>query len=101
MDTKYKIYLVKKSNKGKVSRDESFITAEKMVTRHSDPADTFRIWKEKKAKGENVDWKRGILLENFKDKTAEEIKNHVVEELEILKEKTKKELEVKWEVVKC
>ena len=96
---RYKIYLKKKSNKGKVSNDESFIINGKMITRHNDPADSFRIWKEKKAKGEKVEWKRGILLEYFDNKTADEIRDHVVKELEQLKKKMAKELEVSWEVV--
>jgi len=97
----YKIYLKKESNKGNVSRDESFISDGKMVTRHNNPADTFKIWKEKKTKGENVDWKRGILVETFKNKSGEEIKDHVVKELETMKEKLKDEVKVSWRVEEC
>ena len=71
-----------------------------MVTRHNNPSDTFKIYQEKKNKGENVDWKRGILIEYFKEKKAEEIKDHVVKELEILKEKMKKEMEISWKIEK-
>jgi len=95
-----KIYLTKKTNKGNFSRDESFIEDFKMVTRHNNPSDTFKIYQEKKNKGENVDWKRGILIEYFKEKKAEEIKDHVVKELEILKEKMKKEMEISWKIEK-
>jgi len=99
---KYKIYLKKESNKGQVSRDISFISNGKMVTRHNNPQDTFTIWKEKAKKGEAVSYNRGILIEYFKDKTAEEIKDHVVKELEILKKNTKKkEMEIIWFVEKC
>jgi len=96
--TEYKIFVTKKSNKGEVSHDEAFIIDGRMVTRHNNPADTFRIWKEKKDKGESVDWKRGILIENFKGKTSKEILKHVENELEILKERTKKEMEILWRV---
>ena len=98
----YKIFLKKESNKGQISRDESFISTGKMVTRHGNPNDTFTIWREKSQKGENVAYKRGILIEYFVDKTAEEIRDHVVKELEILKKKfTKKEMEIAWRVEKC
>lgn len=97
----YKIFLKKKTNKGNISRDESFITAGKMVTRHSNPADTFRIWKEKAQKGEAVSYKRGILIEYFVDKSPKEIKDHVIKEMEILKKKLIKEMEINWEVEKC
>lgn len=98
--TLYKIYLTKKTNKGNISRDESFITDGQMVTRHNNPNDTFRIWKEKKDKGEDVDFKRGILLEKFKGKTAKQIKEHVEEELKIMKEKLKNEVKVEWRIEK-
>jgi len=98
---KYKIFLLKENNKGNKSRDESFISDGKMVTRHNNPEDTFTIWKEKVRKGENVSYKRGILMEYFLEKSAEEIKDHVIKELEILKEKSKKEMEISWRVEKC
>jgi len=91
-----KIYLTKKTNKGNLSRDESFIEDFKMVTRHNNPSDTFKIYQEKKKKGEKVDWKRGILVEHFEGKKAEEINDHVVKEMEIMKEKFKKEMEINW-----
>jgi len=69
-----------------------------MVTRHNDPSDTFKIWREKTARGEKVSWKRGILIEYFEDQTAEEIRDHVVKEMEIMKEKFKKEMEITWRI---
>ena len=98
---KYKIFLVKKTDKGEVSRDVSMITAGKMVTRHNNPNDTFRIFKEKKGKKENVDWKRGILIEHFKDKSANEIKDHVESELILMRDKLGKDVEIFWDIEKC
>ena len=82
-----------------MSKDESFITNFKMVTRHNNPSDTFKIYTEKKQKGENVAWTRGILVENFVGKTEKEIKDHVINELEVLKEKLKDTVKISWEVV--
>ena len=93
-----KIYLTKKTNKGNVSKDESFITDLKMVTRHNNPSDTFKIYMEKKKKGESVSWKRGILIEHFAGKTEKEIKDHVINELEVMKEKLKDTVEISWRV---
>ncbi|OQY40987.1 MAG: hypothetical protein B6229_00345 [Spirochaetaceae bacterium 4572_7] len=98
---KYKISLKKTTEKGNVSRDVSFISDGKMVTRHNNPADTFKIWKEKHRKGEAVTYKKGILMEAFVDKTAEEIRDHVVKELEILRDKMGKKMEIIWLVDKC
>jgi len=98
---KYKIFLKKETNKGNISKDESFISEGKMVTRHNNPGDTFNIWREKAKKGENVSYKRGILIEYFVDKTAEEIRDHVIKEMEILKKKMGKEMEISWRVEKC
>ena len=98
MEKSYRIDLKKKSNKGNVSHDVAIITPEVMITRHGNPSDTFKIYQEKKLKGEDVDWKRGILREKFPNKTSEEIRDHVIEELNIMKEKMKDEVEVKWEV---
>jgi len=98
---KYKIELIKKTNKGKVSRDNCLISDGKMVTRHGDPADTFRIWKEKKAKKEDVEYKRGMLLERFKDQDAKAIREHVEDELKLLQNKMEKEMEVVWRVIEC
>lgn len=96
--TTYKIYLIKKSDKGKVSKDECFISDGRMVTRHNDPNDTFKIYTEKRKKGESVDWKRGILIEYFKDQSAEEIKNHVEDELKLMESNLKKDVTLSWRV---
>jgi len=100
MNWAYRIDLKKTSNKGNVSEDVSFITDEQMITRHSNPQDSFKAYMEKRQKGEEVEWKRGVLKETFKDKTADEIKEHVEQELTILKEKLKKEIEVEWKITK-
>jgi len=97
----YKIFLTKKTNKGNVSKDVSIISPGVMVTRHNNPADTFRIWREKSKKGEAVVYRKGILRELFVDKTAEEIKDHVIKEMETMKEKLKKEMEITWVVEEC
>ncbi len=97
----YKIYLTKKTNKGKVSKDESFITDGKMVTRHNDPNDTFNIYLEKRKKKESVKWRRGILLEYFEGKTAGEIRDHVVKEMEIMKKNMGDDMELDWRIEKC
>ena len=98
---KYKVFVKKESNKGEISRDEAFISDGKMVTRHNNPADTFRIWKEKKKKGESVDWKRGILIENFEGEPAKAILKHVEAELRVLGDKMSKDMEISWKVEIC
>jgi hypothetical protein len=96
---KYRIELMKKSNKGNTSRDICFISDGKMVTRHGNPADTFRIWKEKRANKEDVSYQKGILLERFKDKDAKEIREHVEAELKLLQTKMGKDMEIVWRVI--
>ena len=100
-DIKYKIKLKKESNKGNVSIDNCLISDGRMVTRHNNPADSFKIWNEKKAKGENVWYKRGMVVEEFKGESSKDILNHIEEELKTMKEKLKGNMEVSWEVTKC
>ena len=72
-----------------------------MVTRHNNPGDTFSIWREKVKKGESVSYKRGILIEYFLNKSPEEIRDHVIKEMETFKKKMGKEMEITWEVEEC
>jgi len=87
----------KKTNRKQI--DKCLITDNLSVTRYSDPNQSFNVYQEKrKDKKQNVSWARGVLTEEYPEMKAEEILKMTVEQLDALKEKMKKEMEIKYTI---
>ena len=77
--------------------DRCLITDFMAVTRYSDPNKSFQIYNQKRKEGkQNVAWTRGVLTEEYPDTKKEEIKKMMIEQIELLKEKMKKELVISY-----
>jgi len=79
--------------------DKVLITDEIAVTKFSDPNQSFKIYTEKCKEGkQNVSWTRGVLTEEYPNMKKQEIKKLMIEQIELLKEKMKEKLDIKYEV---
>jgi len=95
-----KITLTKKDKRtNKKDVDRVLITDNLAITRYSDPNKSFQIYNEKRREGkQNVGWTRGVLTEEYPDTTAKQIKELMIKQVELLKEKMKKQIDIKLEV---
>jgi len=79
--------------------DKTLVTDFLSVTRFSDPNQSFKIYQEKRKQGrDNVSWVRGVLTEEYPEMKKDAIIKMTIEQLELLKEKMKDKITIKWEI---
>jgi len=79
--------------------DKVLITDFLAITKYSDPNKSFQIYNEKRKEGkQNVAWTRGVLTEEYPDMKKEQIKKLMIAQVELLKEKMGKDMDIKLEV---
>jgi len=96
-----KIILTKKDKWNKRKQiDRVLITDNMAITKYSDPNQSFKIYNEKRRDGrQNVGWTRGVLTEEYPDMKMKEIKELMIKQIELLKEKMKNDMEINYEVI--
>lgn len=95
-----KIILTKKDKFNKRKQiDRVLITDNLAITKFSDPNQSFKIYNEKRKEGkQNVGWARGVLTEEYPDTTTKQIKELMIAQIEALKTKMGKSMEINYEV---
>jgi len=79
--------------------DKCLITDNLAITKYSDPNQSFRVYNEKRKEGkQNVSWTRGVLSEDFPEMKKEQILKLMVQQIELLKNKMKDQLVIKYEI---
>lgn len=94
-----RITLTKQNIKsGKVYTDTSTITDGKCATSYEKSADAQQSYMAFKQKGSHVVMNKGVLIQRYKDMTAEEIRDEVVAQIEALKKQFRKKMIIAYGV---
>lgn len=94
-----RITLAKQNKKsGKLFTDVSTITDGKCATHFEKLKDAQQSYIVYKQKGEHVVMNKGVLIQRYKNMTAEEIRDMVIAQIEALKKQFRKKMDINYTI---